>query len=108
MTHMLEPSEAVLRKTLDSIDRRKSVTRVIAVIFFVATVSIIVGMFSVVGIRKPTPSPDAFQLEFVSAVLGLLFWIGGIGVGIIAISYRNTHALLKAIALLSESGKVGS
>ena len=103
MNPTLEPSDAVLRKTLDSIDRRKSITRIIAVIFFLATTLLIGGVFSTVGTHDVVSTPELSRLELISVVLGLIFWIGGMGVGIVAVSYRNTHAVLKAIALLSES-----
>jgi hypothetical protein len=91
---MTEAYEAVLRKSLDAVDRRQKWMKNIAVVLIVLACAISApAMMSLADMR----------LLYIATFLGMTLWTGGLAVAILGVSNRNTQLTLRAIALLSES-----
>jgi hypothetical protein len=43
------------------------------------------------------------RLLYIATFVGLVMWTGGLALGVIGHSYRNTRMILQAIALVSEA-----
>jgi len=91
---MTEAYEAVLRKSLDSVDRRQKKMKIIAVVFIVlAAASSALAMINLTDMR----------LLYIATFVGMTWWTCGLAVAILANSNRNAQLTLRSIALLSES-----
>jgi hypothetical protein len=91
---MTEAYESVLRKSLDSVDRRQRWMKTIAVVMIVfACTSARLGMVYLQDMR----------LLYILTYVGLALWTGGLAVAILGVSGRNTQLILRAIALISET-----
>jgi hypothetical protein len=91
---MTEAYEAVLRKSLDAVDRRQKWMKNIAVVLIVLACAISApAMMSLADMR----------LLYIATFLGMTLWTGGLAVAILGVSNRNTQLTLRSIALLSES-----
>ncbi|MGA9069122.1 MAG: hypothetical protein WB424_02635 [Terracidiphilus sp.] len=94
---MTEAYEAVLRKSLDTVDRRQRWMKIIAVVF------IILGGGNV---ALAMIYLQDLKMLYIATFVGLILWTGGLAVAVLGVSNRNAQLLLQAIALLSEaSGK---
>ncbi|MGA2672317.1 MAG: hypothetical protein ABSE99_03735 [Terracidiphilus sp.] len=90
---MTEAYEKILRKSLDSVDRRQKWMKIIAVAMIVlACVNAGLGMANLHDMR----------LLYIVTYVGLVFWTGGLAVAILGVSGRNAQLILRAIALISE------
>lgn len=89
---MTETSELLLRKALDAADRRRKATIALTVAFAVLACFVMIAMNQVTDLR----------LMLIAGFTGLAFLIAAIGLANIGISYRNTAAVLKAIALMRD------
>jgi len=91
---MTEAYEAVLRKSLDSVDRRQKRMKIIAIAMVVfACASAALGVVNLQDMR----------LLYIVTYMGLVFWTGGLAVAILGVSGRNAQLILQAIALVSEA-----
>ena len=91
---MTEAYEVVLRKSLDSVDRRQKWMKIIAVVFIVlAAASSALAMINLTDMR----------LLYIATFVGMTWWTCGLAVAILANSNRNAQLTLRSIALLSES-----
>ena len=91
---MTEAYEAVLRKSLDSVDRRQKWMKIIAVVMIVlACANAALGMVYLQDMR----------MLYIVTYVGLTLWIGGLAVAILGVSGRNAQLILQAIALISEA-----
>ena len=91
---MTEAYEVVLRKSLDSVDRRQKKMKIIAIVFIVlAAASSALAMINLTDMR----------LLYIATFVGMTWWTCGLAVAILGNSNRNAQLTLRAIALLSES-----
>jgi hypothetical protein len=91
---MTEAYEAVLRKSLDSVDRRQKWMKIIAVVFIVlGGGNAALAMINLQDMR----------LLYIATFVGLVLWTGGLAVAILGVSGRNAQLILQAIALISEA-----
>ena len=91
---MTEAYEAVLRKSLDAVDRRQKWMRALALVFIVlGGGNVALAMIYLNDMR----------LLYIATFVGLILWTGGIAVAAIGVSNRNAQLILKAIALASEA-----
>jgi hypothetical protein len=91
---MTEAYEVVLRKSLDSVDRRQKKMKIIAIVFIVlAAASSALAMINLTDMR----------LLYIATFVGMTWWTCGLAVAILANSNRNAQLTLRSIALLSES-----
>jgi hypothetical protein len=91
---MTEAYESVLRKSLDSVDRRQKRMKIIAIAMVVfACASAALGVANLQDMR----------LLYIVTYMGLVFWTGGLAVAILGVSGRNAQLILQAIALVSEA-----
>ena len=88
---MEEQLETVLRKSLDAVDKRSKLIRIVAIGFFLMAVFFALAMTSVMDLR----------LEVMSGFIATILMVCGVGIGVINWSLRNTRAILKAIETLS-------
>jgi len=96
---MTEAYEAVLRKSLDSVDRRQRWMKIIAIVMVVfACASAALGMVYLQDMR----------LLYIATYVGLTWWTGGLAVAILGVSNRNAQLVLQAIALVSEANEDAS
>ena len=94
MNSLTEAYEAVLRKSLDSVDRRQKRMKIIAIAMVVfACASAALGVANLQDMR----------LLYIVTYMGLVFWTGGLAVAILGVSGRNAQLILQAIALVSEA-----
>lgn len=96
---MTEAYESVLRKALDSADRRGKLVKwfkAIGLVFIVlGAVSIWGGMENVRELR-----PD---ILYIATCAGMVLFFTGLFVCNIAISVRNTQLILRAVSLVSSA-----
>jgi uncharacterized membrane protein len=90
---MEEQLETVLRKSLDAVDKKSKLTRIVAIGFMLMAVFFALAMTSVMDLR----------LEVMSGFIATIMMICGVGIGVIVWSLRNTRAILKAIETISAS-----
>jgi len=89
-----EAYEAVLRKSLDCVDRRQKWMKIIAIVMVVfACANAALGVVYLQDMR----------LLYIVTYVGLVFWTGGLAVAILGVSGRNAQLILRAIALISEA-----
>jgi hypothetical protein len=93
---MTEAYEAVLRKSLDTVDRRQRWMKMIAVVF------IILGGGNV---ALAMIYLQDLKMLYIATFVGLILWTGGLAVAVLGVSNRNAQLVLQAIALLSEASK---
>ena len=91
---MTEAYEAVLRKSLDCVDRRRKWMRILAAVSFIMSL-----LYIVPALRWLQDMRSLYIATFV----GLVMWTGALALGVIAHSYRNTRMILQAITLVSEA-----
>ena len=90
---MAELIETTLRKSLNAADRRRKAMTVLTITLAVAACFVMLTMNSVRDLR----------LQLIAGFTGLAFLICAIGIANMAISYRNTAAILKTIGLISKT-----
>jgi len=91
---MTEAYETVLRKSLDSVDRRQKWMKIVAIVMIVfACANAALGMVYLQDMR----------MLYIVTYVGLTLWIGGLAVAILGVSGRNAQLILQAIALISEA-----
>jgi hypothetical protein len=91
---MTEPSENILRKSLDSVDRRQRWIKTISVAFVVlGSANTALAMIYLQDMR----------LLYIATFVGLVLWTGGLALAVMAVSYRNARLILRAVALLSDA-----
>jgi hypothetical protein len=96
---MTEAYEAILRKSLDSVDRRQKWMKIIAVVFIVlGGGNAALAMINLQDLR----------LLYIATFVGLVVWTGGLAVAILGVSNRNAQLVLQAIALVSEANEDAS
>jgi uncharacterized membrane protein len=93
MITMTEPSENILRKTLDAVDRRQRWMKVLAVAFFVlGGGNTALAMVNLQDMR----------LLYIATFVGMVLWTGGLALAIMSVSYRNARLILRAIMLVPQ------
>jgi hypothetical protein len=93
---MAEDYESVLRKSLDSVDRRQKWMKIIAVVFMVlGGGNIALAMIYLQDLK----------MLYIATFVGLILWTGGLAVAILRVSNRNAQLVLQAIALVSEAAE---
>ena len=91
---MTEANDAVLRKSLDSVDRRQKWMKIIAALFIVlGGGNVALAMIYLQDLK----------MLYIATFVGLVLWTGGLAIAILGVSNRNAQLLLQAIALLSEA-----
>jgi hypothetical protein len=96
---MTEAYEAILRKSLDSVDRRQKWMKIIAVVFIVlGGGNAALAMINLQDLR----------LLYIATFVGLVVWTGGLAIATIGVSNRNAQLVLQAIALVSEANEDAS
>ncbi|MGD0627846.1 MAG: hypothetical protein ABR987_00750 [Terracidiphilus sp.] len=91
---MTEAHEVVLRRSLDSVDRRQLWMKIIAVVFIgLGSVNIALAMIYLQDMR----------MLYIATFVGLILWTGGLAVAMIGVSNKNAQLILRAIALASEA-----
>ncbi|MGD0903875.1 MAG: hypothetical protein ABR924_13130 [Terracidiphilus sp.] len=91
---MTEAYETILRKSLDSVDRRQKWMKIIAVVFIVlGGGNAALGMINLQDMR----------LLYIATFVGLVVWTGGLAIATIGVSNRNAQLILQAITLVSEA-----
>lgn len=91
---MTNPAESVLRKSLDSVDRRQKWLRIIAVAF----IALGSGYSALAMIYV-----QEMRLLYIATFVGLTLWTSGLAVAIMAVSQKNARLILRAIALASDA-----
>jgi len=91
---MAEAYESVLRKALDSVDRRQKWLKIIAVLFILLGGGNIA--LAVIYLQD-------MRMLYIATFVGLILWTGGLAVAIIGVSNRNAQLILRAITLTSNS-----
>jgi hypothetical protein len=92
---MPESIDLVLRKSLDAVDRRRKLLTALTIVLTLFAVFCMLAMNSV----------HDLHLQLIAGFTALAVFICAHWCFDIAISTRNTAAILKAIALLSDSRK---
>jgi len=90
---MPESIDLVLRKSLDAVDRRRRILTLVTIALILAAVFFMLAM----------NSAHDLHLQLIAGFTALAFLICAHWCFDIAFSARNTAAILKAIALLSDS-----
>lgn len=88
---MEEQLETILRRSLDAVDKRHRLLRVVAIGFFVIAMLFGIAMSTVMDMR----------LEIMSGFIAVILFVGGVGIGVMSQSLRNARAILKAIGTLA-------
>jgi len=105
MNSNLEPSESVLRKTLDAVDRKRKTRGIASLAMIVFAVFLYVETFSLPGFQKGALTQEVQRVEFMSGLLALTFMILGVAAGIMHVVDTRSLAILKAIELIDSKGK---
>jgi hypothetical protein len=85
-----EAYENLLRKSLDSVDRRQKWFKIIAIVFIVLGCgNAAMAMIYIQDMR----------LLYIATFAGLIWWTGGLAVAILGVTNRNTWLILRALAL---------
>lgn len=92
---MPESIDLTLRKSLDAVDKRRKFLTVVTIALALAAVFFMLAMNSVYDVH----------LQLIAGFTALAVFICAHWCFDIAVSNRNTTAILKAIALLTESRK---
>jgi hypothetical protein len=86
--------ESILRKSLDTVDRKQKWMKPIALIYMVlGSGSIALAMIYLQDLKS----------LYIATFTGLILVICGLAIAILRVTNRNTRMVLQAIALLSES-----
>jgi hypothetical protein len=91
---MTEAYESILRKSLDSVDRRQKWMKVVAVVMIV---------LGCANVAFAMASLQDMRLLYIATFVGLIFWTGGLAVAILGVSNRNAQLVLRALALVLEA-----
>jgi len=93
---MVENYESVLRKSLDSVDRRQKWMKITAVVF----IALGGGNMALAMIYL-----QDLKMLYIATFIGMILWTGGLAVAILGVSNRNGQLVLQAIALVSETAR---
>jgi hypothetical protein len=94
-----EAYETALRKSLDSVDRRRKWLKIIAVLFIVmGGGNVALAMIYLQDLK----------MLYIATFVGLIIWTGGLAIAILGVSNRNAQLILLAIAAFSEESRKNS
>ncbi|HEY1204572.1 MAG: hypothetical protein ABSH46_04505 [Bryobacteraceae bacterium] len=92
----------VVRKSLDAVDRGRIWMRVLAVAILLGALFFALAMTSL----SESAGERSLRLEVVSGSIAVILCVFGMGIAILRTSNANARRILKAIELLSESGRM--
>jgi uncharacterized membrane protein HdeD (DUF308 family) len=105
---MAEPYEDVLRKSLDIADRRQKLSKAAKLSLILGIAFLVLGEVIIVPAMMNLKAIDKdYGLYIVTFVAAAMF-VSGLAAMIIAVSLRNTQAILHAIQLASEAAGTAS
>jgi hypothetical protein len=91
---MTETYESILRKSLDSVDRRQKWMKILAAAFIaLGGGNVALAMIYLQDLR----------MLYIATFVGLILWTGGLAIAILGVSNRNAQLVLRAITLVSEA-----
>ena len=100
---MAEAYETVLRKSLDMADRRQKLSKRWRLSLIVGIALIAAGEIAIAPPFAHMRAIDNNVIYVATIVVGGGLFMGGLALIVIAVSYRNTQLILRAIQLASEA-----